>query len=144
LGSYDADFYSWTIAQSAALREGRWTELDLAHLAEEIEDLGKEQFSKLESALRLILMHLLKWDLQPDRRSRSWVISIRRERMNYLDVLRDNPGLKPRRDEALDRAYGRARLDAAEETELPMKHFPVECPYTFGDILDRSIEWPDT
>ncbi len=140
--AYDRDFYTWTIDQASALRAGRLRDLDLEHLAEEIEDLGKEQFSKLESALRILLLHVLKWDQQPWRRTRSWVISITWQRTHYADVLGDNPGLKPRRQEALDRAYRKARLESAEETGLSLAVFPAECPYTFEELLTKPIEWP--
>lgn len=142
--AYDRDFYGWTLDQAGALRAGRMQDLDLDHLAEEIEDLGKEQFNKLESALRVVLMHLLKWDLQPERRSRSWAISVDRHRLDYADVLGDNPGLKPRRREALERAYRKARLEAADETGLALSAFPSICPYSLDEILTRPIEWPET
>ena len=139
--SYERDYYSWTIQQAAALREGQIAALDLENLAEEIEDLGKEQFSKLESALRLILLHLSKWDRQPKRRTRSWVLTIERER--YATVLGDNPGLKPRRVEALGRAYRLARIEAMDETGLPRTAFPEDCPYSLDEVLTRPIEWPE-
>jgi hypothetical protein len=141
--AYDRDFYGWTVEQATALRTRRIDKLDLGHLAEEIEDLGKEQFNKLESSLRIILIHLLKWDRQPDRRTRSWAISIETHRLDYKYVLADNPGLKPRRNEALERAYKRARLDAALETGLPRSLFPDVCPYSLDDVLTRLIDWPD-
>ena len=59
---YDRDFYSWLMEQARFVREGRWDALDRDHLAEEIESLGREQFAKLESALRVLLVHLLEWD----------------------------------------------------------------------------------
>lgn len=140
---YEEDFYGWTQHQAAALRGGLLSELDIEHLAEEIEDLGKEQFSKLESALRLILLHLSKWDRQPGRRSRSWALTIERERGRYATILRDNPGLKPRRAEALRRAYDDARLAAIDETGLPRADFPKDNPYGLNDVLTRPVEWPE-
>src|SRR6516164_467576 len=72
---YWDDFYSWLIEQAAHLRSGRFEALDRENLAEEIESLGREQFNKLESALRVLMMHMLKWDHQPSLRSRSWIMS---------------------------------------------------------------------
>ena len=141
---YDRDLYTWSVQQAAALRSGRFAAVDVEHVAEEIEDLGKAEFSKLESALRIILLHMSKWDRQAERRSRSWVISIDRERLRYGNVLGDNPGLKSKRTEALTRAYATARLDAAEETSLPRAAFPVECPYSLDEVLHRPFEWPET
>lgn len=140
---YDGDFYSWALEQTTALREGRFAELDLENLAEEIEDLGREQFSKLESALRLILLHLSKWDRQPERRTRSWALTIERERNRYERLLQGNPGLKPRRIEALASAYEDARLEAMDETGLPRTAFPEKCPYTLEEVLARPIAWPE-
>src|ERR687883_164807 len=77
---YDRDLYSWAIEQAALLRAGRIAEADVLNIAEEIDDVGNEQYDKLESALRIILIHLLKWDHQPERRSRSWWASIRVQR----------------------------------------------------------------
>ena len=93
---YDTDFYSWSQEQGRLVREGRWAEVDRENVAEEIESLGREQFNKLESAFRVLIMHMLKWDHQPDRRSRSWAGSIDTQRLELADVLSDNPDL-PRR-----------------------------------------------
>ena len=136
---YWDDFYSWLMEQAAHLRSGRWEALDRENLAEEIESLGREQFNKLESALRVLLMHMLKWDHQPNRRSRSWVLSIDAQRLELDNVLSDNPGLKPRTAEATARAYRRARIEAANETGLEKNDFPEECPYSWDDIVTREF-----
>jgi hypothetical protein len=137
---YERDFYSWLMEQARFVREGRWDALDRENLAEEIESLGREQFNKLESALRVLLMHMLKWDHQPERRSRSWALSILDQRLVLDDVLTDNPGLKPRIDEAITRAYRRARLQAAKEAGMDESHFPESCPYSFEEIVSREFE----
>ncbi|MGA8816158.1 MAG: DUF29 domain-containing protein [Xanthobacteraceae bacterium] len=136
---YERDFYSWSIEQARLLREGRHDALDRDNLAEEIESLGREQFNKLVSALRVAMLHMLKWDHQPPLRSRSWVLSIEEQRLEIVDVLADNPGLKPRINEAIARAYRRARIEAAKETGLDEATFPATCPYSFDDITKRSF-----
>jgi hypothetical protein len=136
---YWDDFYSWLMEQAAHLRSGRWEALDRENLAEEIEGLGREQFNKLESVLRVVLMHMLKWDHQPGRRSRSWVLSIEAQRLELDDLLSDNPGLKPRIAEATARAYRKARIEAANETGLEEHEFPEECPYRWNDIASREF-----
>jgi hypothetical protein len=136
---YDTDFYSWSLEQARLLREGQWARLDRENVAEEIESLGREQFNKLESALRVLLMHMLKWDHQPKRRSRSWALSIESQRVELEHVIGDNPGLKPRIAEAMTRAYRRARLEAANETGLDAAVFPEACPYSFQDITSREF-----
>lgn len=134
---YERDFYSWLVEQARHLREGRLDALDRENLAEEIESLGREQFNKLVSALRLAMLHMLKWDHQASMRSRSWVLSIEEQRLEIADVVADNPGLKPRIGEAIARAYRRARIEAAKETGLDETEFSAECPYSFEDIVSR-------
>jgi hypothetical protein len=135
---YERDFYSWLMEQARFVREGRWSAIDRDNLAEEIESLGREQFNRLASALRVLLLHLLKWDHQPERRSRSWAVSIKNQRIAVQDVLSDNPGLRPRIPEAMARAYRRARLDAANETGLDENIFPEDCPYSFDEAMTRQ------
>src|SRR5947207_8608107 len=101
---YDRDLYSWAVEQAALLRAGRIAEADALNIAEELDDVGNEQYDKLESALRIILLHLLKWDHQPELRSRSWRSSISVQRKHVLRALRKNPGLKPLVDEAITEA----------------------------------------
>jgi hypothetical protein len=137
--AYDRDFYSWSLEQARLVREGRWDSVDRENVAEEIESLGREQFNKLESALRVLLVHILKWDHQPERRSRSWAISIKDQRIAFELVLQDNPGLQGRRDEALARAYRRARLLATNETGLDEATFPDTCAYSWDEIILREF-----
>jgi hypothetical protein len=139
---YERDLYSWAIEQAALLRAGRIAEADALNIAEELDDVGNEQYEKLESALRVILLHLLKWDHQPERRSRSWHASISVQRKHVAKVLRKNPGLKPAVDEAMAEAYAVARIEAAAQTLQEEDTFPLECPYSWSDIMQREISWP--
>jgi hypothetical protein len=135
--AYERDFYSWLMEQARHLREGRFDALDRDNLAEAIESQAREQFNKLVSALRVLMLHMLKWDHQPGLRSRSWVLSIEEQRLEIADVLADNPGLKPRIGEAVARAYRRSRIEAARETGLDEAEFATTCPYSFDDIVSR-------
>jgi hypothetical protein len=137
--NYNRDFYSWLMEQAQHVRTGEWDAIDRDNLAEEIESLGREQFNKLESALHLLLIHFLKWDHQPSKRSRSWMLSIKEQRLELEDVLDDNPGLKPRIGEALARAYRKARVQAARETRLEETAFPEACRYSFEEIVSRQF-----
>jgi Domain of unknown function DUF29 len=137
--SYERDFYTWTQEQGRLLRQGAWAQIDRDNVAEEIETLGRSEFDKLESALRVLLLHLLKWDHQPQLRSRSWVLSIKEQRARVRYVLADNPGLKPRLDEAIARAYEAACIGAAKETGLEEDAFPPACPYDFEQITRRVV-----
>jgi Domain of unknown function DUF29 len=138
----EADLYSWARRQAELLRAGRVTEIDAAAIAEEIDDVGEEQYDKLESALRVLMLDLLKWDHQPDKRSRSWTLTVREQRRRAGRQLRRNPGLKSQLDEALEAAYEDARLEAASETGLPLSLFPVRRPFEYAEIMERSIVWP--
>ena len=87
------------------------------------------------------MMHMLKWDHQPEKRSRSWAGSIDTQRLELVDVLDDNPGLKPRIGEAVTRAYRKARSEAVVETGLRKSTFPEICPYSYQDITSRVFEY---
>jgi hypothetical protein len=139
---YDRDFYSWALRQAELVRARRLGELDLENVAEELESLGKEQAHKLESAFRVLLLHLLKWRHQPQRRSRSWRGTIVRERNNVERVLEDNPGLKPRRNRLFVTAYRGARKEAAAETGLRIASFPEAPPFTLDQATDEDF-WPE-
>src|SRR3954462_3513835 len=138
--TYDRDLYGWAVEQAALLRSGRVAEADALNIAEELDDVGNEQYDKLESALRLILLHLLKWDHQPERRSRSWHLSIAVQRKHVSKVLRKNPGLKPLVDEATTEASDIARIEAAAQILRDEDIFPRECPYSIQDIMERPID----
>jgi Domain of unknown function DUF29 len=138
----EADLYSWALHQAELLRAGRLAEIDAAAIAEEIDDLGEEEYHRLESALRVLMLHLLKWDHQPDKRSRSWTLSILEHRRRAQRQLRRSPGLKSQLDDALTAAYEDARVEAASETGLPLSVFPPQRPFDYAEIMERSIVWP--
>ena len=134
---YEQDFSLWSERMAELLVSGRFDELDIVNLAEEIRDLSKRERDRLLSSLRLILHHLLKWDHQPELRSRSWWGTIQRERSNIEDYLADSPSLKKyMTEETLMRLYQRARLDAITETGIEM---PEQCSYTLHDVMDRTL-----
>jgi hypothetical protein len=139
---YDQDFYAWTREQAKLLRDGRFTDADIANIAEELDSMGRTEKRELASRLRILLAHLLKWAHQPDKRSRSWAATIVTQRADLLDHLADNPSLAARRDEAVAEVYDTARRVAAAETGLAEDSFPATCPWSFADIVDDTC-WPD-
>ena len=139
---YEQDFYGWTQEQARLLREGRFAELDVANVVEEIETLGRSERRELVSRLRVLLLHLLKWQHQPARRGLSWRHSIEVQRDDARDHLAENPSLKPHLDDIVAAAHRKARLDAEAETGLLRNTFPVDCPWTFDQIMSDSF-WPD-
>jgi hypothetical protein len=138
----ETDLYSWARRQAELLRAGRLSEIDATAIAEEIDDVGEERYDKLESALRMLMLHLVEWDHQPDKRTRSWTLTIREQRRRAERQLRKNPGLKSQVDEALEAAYEDARVEAASETGLALNLFPVQRPLEYAEIMQRSIVWP--
>ncbi|MEA5619109.1 DUF29 domain-containing protein [Cronbergia sp. UHCC 0137] len=134
---YNRDYGLWAEEMARLLAAGQFSELDIENLVEEVRDLSKRERDKLLSSVRLILHHLLKWDYQVQKRSRSWRLTIERERINISLYLKDSPSLhRYLCDEWLDNAYRIARLDAAKETDLD---FPMDCPYGIEDVLERSV-----
>ena len=103
--------------------------------------MGKGEKRELFSRLTVILLHLLKWQFQPKKRSASWEASIRVQRNRLARHLQDNPSLKPQLPEAMAETYKDAVLDAIVETRLPKSAFPLVCPYTHEQVMDEAF-WP--
>ena len=137
--TYETDFHAWLGTQARLLREGRLAQADVANIAEELESLGNSDRRALKSHLRTVLMHLLKWNLQLWRRTRSWEITIRNGRRKMADVLADSPSLKPWLAEVLAAEYARARKDATIATGLAPDVFPLPCPFTLDQVLDEDF-----
>lgn len=138
--AYDSDYYAWTQAQAKLLREGKLAELDLTHLAEEIEDMGKSEKRALESRLEILLIHLLKWQFQAVFRGTSWELTIKEQRKRLARHLKENPSLKAILPQTIDDSYELAVLRAAKETGL--KDFPEKCPYMLEQIFNPEF-FPD-
>ncbi|NUN65829.1 DUF29 domain-containing protein [Pseudanabaena biceps] len=134
---YEQDYGLWAEQMADLIAAGRFGELDIENLVEEVRDLSKRERDRLLSSLRLIVHHFLKWDYQPQRRSRSWQGTIQRERANILLYLEDSPSLKRYlTDEYVSQVYEIGRLDAIIETDLDM---PVVCGYSIADVLERDV-----
>jgi hypothetical protein len=135
LNLYQQDFFAWTKQQINYLQNQQWNQLDLAHLIEEIETLGKQQHKELRNRLSILIGHLLKWEYQPQKRSHSWLATLRVQRIDIQELIDDNPSLKPYLEEALTQAYIKGLLLAVSETNLPDRTFPQNCPYSLTEIL---------
>lgn len=137
--SYENDFYGWAVEQAELLRSGRLDDLDAGNVAEELLDVGRSEYNRLESALKVLLMHMLKWDEQPERRTRSWEASIREQRRRIERVLGKSPSLKPELGDIVRSAYEDARGWAAVETLKLESDFAKTCPYEWDDITARPF-----
>ena len=139
---YDEDLLAWTERQIAHLRAGRFDRLDVEHLIEELEAMAGRLRRELRNRLRVLLAHLLKWQAQPRRRSRSWAATIAEQRdpVKIEALMEESPTLRSSLDEVARSAYPRAVRLAAIETGLPRDAFPAELPFAPADILGNDLE----
>jgi|RhiMetdeSRZDD1v2_1073273.scaffolds.fasta_scaffold123394_6 Domain of unknown function DUF29 len=146
---YDQDFYAWTQEQAALLREGAVHELDLAHLLEEMEDMGHSQRDALASHLLVLLTHLLKLALAAQwrpadlaRAQRGWQTTCRTQRRLIARRVHRNPSLRPTVAEECTEAYAIARDEAATALDVEERVVPLTCPWTPEQVLDADF-WPE-
>lgn len=132
---YERDYYLWIEDVLKKIQEKRWDEMDWENLWEEIDDMGKSQKQRLTNNLRILLMHLLKWEFQPQKRTNSWKFTIIEHRRRILEQLESSPSLKNLLNSNLEATYQKARKDASLETNLALNTFPNQCPYTIERIL---------
>ena len=136
---YEDDFETWCYEQAELLRQRRFAELDLSNLIEELESMGSEQRSALESSYGLVISHLLKWQFQPQLRSTSWQITILRERGHISKREKRNPALRANAKSLVEDVYRDAVREASLETGLPHDSFPFDCPYSLEQL--RNPDW---
>lgn len=137
--AYDADFMAWTFEQAKLLRDGQLTRIDAANIAEELESMGRSERRELRSRLVVLTAHLLKWQYQPEHRSRSWRSTINVQRRDLAKLLEDSPSLRRELRETLERYYPEAVDATVEETTIFKKNFPAACPYAPEAILDETF-----
>jgi hypothetical protein len=136
---YETDFYRWTIEQSRFLQLGKFDNLDLENLAEEIASLGRQEKQELRNRLGVLIGHLLKWQYQPEKRSKSWRVTIKEQRREIQLIMDDNPSLKPYLEEAIFRGYAQGLDLVVKETPLDYSDLPTDCPFTGEQIVDPNF-----
>ncbi|MFQ4135459.1 DUF29 domain-containing protein [Nodosilinea sp. PGN35] len=136
---YAADYLRWLDATADALKRQDYGAIDWENVIEEIEDMGRRERQSLKSNLVILLLHLLKWQFQPERQSHSWKASIVEHRQRLEDSLEASPSLKPYLETLLPKAYGNAVERAAAETGLAEAAFPQSCPYTISQIMAKGF-----
>lgn len=139
LSLYDTDFYGWTQEQVSLLKKKQWNLVDVEHLIEEIESLGRQERQELVNCLAVLLAHLLKWQYQPEMRSRSWQATLREQRRKITKLMQQNPSLQPYLPEAIQEGYEDALDLAVRETGLSYETFPEDCPYAFEQAIDAEF-----
>ncbi len=135
---YDTDLYLWSQTNAQLLRQRRFDELDVEHIIEEIEDMGKSEKRGIKSHLSVLLTHLLKWEFQPKYRGGSWLGSIRNARTAIEDLIEESPSLANKPKESFAKCYLQARKFASDETGLPLKVFPLVCEYSIEQTLNED------
>ena len=145
---YNSDYDAWVAEQIQHLKFKALEKLDIDHLISELEGMGKSDRRSLESNLRILLAHLLKWEYQPEKRSPlalrvaqsgSWLGAIKEHRRRCLKILSDSPSLKNHLIAVLNECYTDAKDLAATETELPWETFPNDCPFSIDQILNPEF-----
>ncbi len=137
--SYEIDFANWIADQVEKIRLQGDEGLDLSNISEELEALGRRDRRALKSHLRNLLVHLLKWQYQPQRRSDSWLRSIGNARAEIEDILSDSPSLKSFLEEQIDAEFEKARAQAIRETGLGSNSLPDDCPYKVAALVDDDF-----
>jgi hypothetical protein len=140
---YERDYYLWLIKTAKLLKEGKISKVDLPNLAEEIEDMGRSEKRAIESNLEIVLMHLLKYKYQPEKRSSSWQYTLFEHRKRLRKAFKESPSLKKYFDRVFKECYQDAKKMAAIETGLDLDTFPAECPFTSKETLDEEYLPPD-
>jgi phage pi2 protein 07 len=133
---YEQDYYLWVEATAKLLRYRCFEQLDIENLIEEIESMGRSEKNALESNLRILLMHLLKWKYQPEKRSNSWSFSITEHSLRINKSFKNSPSLIRYFQEVFEECYLDARKLAARETGLQIELFPIRCPFRQEDVLN--------
>ena len=132
---YEQDFCLWLEQTAKLLQSGRFSEVDVANLVDEIKAMGRSERRAVESILEVILMHLLKYRYQPERQSRSWLLTLFEHRKRRSRLFKDSPSLRRYFEEVFGECYQNARQMAAIETGLELEIFPVESPFGVEEVL---------
>jgi hypothetical protein len=136
---YEDDLLAWTQEQAALLRAHASDRLDWENLAEEIESMGRRDRRELKSRLRVILLHLLKWQAQPKLRGGGWRKTLLTQRLEIRDLLQQSPSLRREVPGLIHDAYSDAVKEAVGETGLRADTLPSTCPYAPDDVLDEDF-----
>jgi len=136
---YDTDYLQWIETTVEKLQSYDYANVDWENLIEEIADMGRSERRSLKSNLIVILVHLLKWQFQPEKRSGSWEGSIIEHRRPVKEALDDSPSLKSYLEKILAECYAQAVKQAKAETGLSVESFPLNCPYQLPEVTNNEF-----
>lgn len=135
---YETDETAWLEAMAALARRGDLAGLDLENLGEYLSDMALRDRRKVKSRLVVLLAHLLKWEFQPDKRTRSWRTTVLEQRQRLADLAGQGV-LRAHAEAVLAEAYDEGVELAASQTALPAAAFPTDCPYTLDQLLTVTL-----
>ena len=135
---YDRDYYLWLSHTAQLIKDGKFAEIDATNLIEEIEDMGRSEQRGVESNLVIVLLHLLKYKYQSEKRTNSWKSSIREHRRRLRKAFAASPSLKQYFEQVFDECYQDGREQAADETGLTLDTFPTCSPFTPAEVLNSD------
>lgn len=135
--TYDKDVVAWAQEQAQLLRSGQFADLDIEHITDEIESVGKSEQRELASRMAVLLAHLLKWEYQPDRRCSSWARTIKVQRDSIERRIRRAPSLNASLSDAdwWADAWDDAVEAASKETGMAYTDFPEVCPWNQEQVM---------
>ncbi|NJR39874.1 MAG: DUF29 domain-containing protein [Leptolyngbyaceae cyanobacterium CSU_1_4] len=132
---YETDYLQWIESTVQRIQSQDYGAVDWENLVEEIEDMGRRERQSLESNFIVLVIHLLKWQFQPQLRSGSWEGRIVEHRRRVNRALKDSPSLNSYLVGCEAECYEEAVKQAKAETGLPLEAFPLDCPYELADML---------
>jgi hypothetical protein len=136
---YDQDFYLWLQTTINLLKQGKFAEVDLENILEELESMGRSEKNAIKSNLRILVMHLLKYKYQPEKRTNSWRYTITEHRQRLQDTFKTSPSLYRFFEDIFNESYQNARKLASDETGLSINLFPPESPFTVEEVLNPDF-----
>lgn len=137
--TYETDFHAWALQNASMLRQGRLDELDIEHIAEELEGMSASERRELLNRLQVLLLHLLKYQYQPESRGKNWLLTISHQRTVIERLLEQSPSLGGMlNEETVAKVYAKAVREAVIETNLERHLFPVACPYLIERVLEED------
>jgi Domain of unknown function DUF29 len=135
--AYEEDFVAWLEDQARHARRREFAALDLENIAEELEGMARSDRREIRNRLIVLIIHLLKYQLQSSRRSRSWIATIGEQRRRMLAIVDDSPSLRELPASILGECYAEARSVATEEAGISERRVPEQCPFPIAAVLDR-------
>lgn len=136
---YESDETAWLEQTANLVAQRRFDAIDYEHLSEYLSDMARRDKREVFSRLVTLIAHLLKWEYQPDQRSKSWRVTILEQRRE-LEQLLESGSLRRYAEDILAKAYQKAVQEAAAQMELPDTTFPAESSWGLDEVLERKTD----